>query len=75
MVDLGCFVLYSDYIHKECARDSPVDHTATYPLEKVLKADRWEQISRFNPVGNDGIFLIPLWKYKIKDENYEKTNY
>lgn len=29
------------YIHKECARDSPFDHTATYRKEKVLKADRW----------------------------------
>ena len=26
------------YIHKECARDSPVDHTATC-MCKVLKAD------------------------------------
>lgn len=31
---------YNYIIHKECARDSPVDHTATC-MCKVLKADRW----------------------------------
>ena len=29
------------YIHKECARDSPVDHTATYYFGKVLMAENY----------------------------------
>lgn len=30
---------YDKVIHKECARDSPVDHTATCVYGKVLKAE------------------------------------
>ena len=45
------------YYHKECARDSPFDRTATC-FCKVPKAERWgKQI--YSP-SDDGLFLLPL---------------
>ncbi len=39
----------------------------------MLKADRWEQKAHLYPIGNDGIFLIPLWKYKVKEQKNMKS--
>ena len=51
-----CFstLLYC-FHHKECARDSPCDRTATYVC-KVPKADRWEKKRNLKSPSDDGLF-------------------
>jgi len=41
--------------HKECARDCPYDHTATYLEGKVLKAADGQK-ETIKLIGNDGLF-------------------
>ena len=71
LIQIATSIRYNANIHKECARDSPVDHTATC-LCKVLKAEAMGKI-QILPSTN-GLPLEPITSKHGSETGNETLN-